>query len=635
MKNKPFIIFLFILLVFPMSGLGVKSFSKTKNPQTFSEYFKNLSKIIPQQDELMKTSDYLLKTRWTKPMESTDIINKLTSFGDEALLSFFNYNYRKLFIQDISSTEIQLTRVYKSIPAVAIRYNESSLFSIDFTKYEIKYAYHLGSKKYYAPQNVETDLSGRVQLNELRKALEIDYLHSLNYTGYGVTVAILDSGINESKAPGLSTLRNYDEKKIVGNAQPNEIEMGEDVKDYSGHGTNMASILAGNGLYIRDGKVIDTNDYGVAPDVKIYDIKVLDRTGFGEDRWLMDGFDEAINPQTDIDVNIISASLTSITFAAMDDPIEEFMYEAGRKGILVVASAGNYGPTGSSVGAPALWDNVISAGATKDLHDLTVFTSRGINQNFSSAVDILAPGSSIGGIDAGTGGYEYRSGTSVSVPIISGVLALLLQAFPSLPIEKYEAALLNTATDLLKPIIAQGVGLVNPKAAYEYLNQNKNFDLFSINPKRISPNNLYFYSCVEGEKTTYRVKIISSANQVINATAIGDNAFVEIKPQYYVTQGWNHISFNITIPWNTRVKNLNTKIRFFTSDITEDLEINIQTRYYGGTVLFDISHDNDTANNWFDSSTPYGMHSILSRRLKDRGFHVNIHSTYNSSYEDS
>ena len=101
-----------------------------------------------------------------------------------------------------------------------------------------------------------------------------------------------------------------------------------------------------------------------------------------------------------------------------------------------------------------------------------------------------------------------KQGSSVSAPIVAGVIALLMQAFPGLNIHKYEAALFETAEDLNFPVVYQGNGLVNPLEAFNYLSETKDIDFFTVFPKRISPENHYYYSCVEGENTEFMFKII-------------------------------------------------------------------------------------------------------------------------------
>ncbi len=614
MNNKHILFLLLCFLLFPFAILGT-SFSATENVSLF--YITNKDSL--EIEDFIQADNHLTNSRWKHPMKSEIILSKMLEYENRALLSFYDFDGRDEFQELVTQTGIIVEKTYSSIPAVSINYNTEQISNIDFSTFKIKYVYPIGTKSYFIPQNIDLELSGKVDMSEIREALEIDSLHNQGYSGYGMRIAVLDSGMNISQAPSLSTLRRNNNLKVIYSLNYVPIE---DSNDRSGHGTHIASILAGNGDFIINDEVERTDNYGIAPDAQLLNIKVLDETGFGEDEWLIDGFDHAITQDPDV----ISASLTSITFSDIGDPVEELMYEAGRRGIPVVASAGNKGPTSSSVGAPALWDYVLSVGATKNLHDLEIYSSRGLNKNFTSAVDILAPGNSIGGSDAESGGLRYVSGTSVAVPIVSGVLALLMQAYPDLNIHEFEAALLETAVDLNHPVHVQGNGLINPLAAFDYLEDNEHNDIFALNPKRISSENIIHYACVEGENKEFNVKVISSIDQTLNTSVTGDSEFIVIPSQIGVTRGWNKFAFNISIPMGTPIRDIEVSIRLFNVNGTESIiNIKIQTRFYGGTVLFDISHENDTENQWFDASSPLGTHSYIARRLKDQGFHLLYH----------
>jgi serine protease AprX len=637
MKNKPMVLILLFLLI-PFAAINsISAQNQTNDNLVYDIYSSDLVNVKDEGLGSVKSSN-IMDSYWQRPMKIVEIWDKISVCKNRALISFFTFEERDLFMEHLSGTDVSISRIYRSIPAISVEFDKGDFANFEFESFDIKYIYPLGSYNYYAPQNIDMDLGGRVELSDIREALEIDALHELGYTGHGITVAVLDSGITatENEVPSLYKLKNYDELKIVGNVQPSAAIMNEDIDDLSGHGTHIASILAGNGLFVENNKLEETEDYGIAPDAKIYNVKVLDRTGFGEDQWLIDGFDEALNPSIPgVEVDIISASLTSLTFNEMSDPILDLVSQANDQGVLVVSSAGNYGPSGSSIGAPAISDFVMSIGATQSLDDLAIYTSKGLNLNFSSGIDILAPGNGVGGADAETGGKDYRSGTSVSAPIVSGVLALLLEAFPDLDSHhKYEAAILETAADINKPIVSQGNGIIDPLAAYIYLDENNDLDMFSLNPKRISPVNLYYYSCVEGENTQYKAKIVSSVDQILDVSVFTSTNYFIFPSTIQVYEGWNHFSFNISIPLGTKLKDISaTVILKNADDIEIRMNINIQTRYLGGKVLFDVSHDNDTGVNSFDSSSPIGTHIYLARRLKDNGFQVLTH--WNGTYDFS
>ncbi len=617
MEKKPLFLTIFILFLFPFSTINSVLAQNTDNTQDMPSYFEDLSDLLKSNLEKGKATN-MLKERWKEPMSSKSVKIKLMDFNNRAFISFFSFEERNSFQEYATRNGLFIEEVNKVIPAITIIYNSNQISNLNFDDFRIKYVYPIGTNSYSVPQNIDIGLSGQTELSEIRQALEIDKIHEEGHFGYGITVAVLDSGVNQSIAHSLQSLLHYEDEDKIATAWVSA-NMSEDINDLSGHGTHIVSVLAGNGKYTSGQGVVQTNNYGIAPDASIVNIKVLDKNGFGEDTWLIDGFSYAIGKNVDI----ISASLTSVTFASIGDPIEELMYEAGRRGIPVVASAGNYGPSGNSVGAPALWDYVISVGASSDLNNLAVYSSRGLNMNFSVGVDIIAPGNSIGGSDASNGGIRYVSGTSVSAPIVAGVIALLMEAFPDSSLHVYETALFETANDIYAPIIAQGNGIINPYEAYQYIIDNQGSDVFSINPRRVSPENIYFYECVQGMTTEFKIKLISSSDQTIYANVLRYPSNIQIADYFEITAGWNHISFNISLPLAQRITNIISSIEFSNDeDVTSKLDIQIQTRYHGGNVLFDISHENSTDNKWFDASTPFGAHSLTSRILKDRGYQV-------------
>ena len=658
MKNKPFVFILLLLIVLPIPVTHFLIANGNQNNTTINDEHSLIGEKINHNFSKIQAQNILHDGKWIKPLSSKEVLSNLIVYNKRAMISFFTVEEKDLFIKEAINQGIHIDCSLKSIPAIIISYENNNLRQINFQEYDIKYTYDIGSYEYTTPMNVDMDFPGLVNLAELREALEIDAIHELGYTGHDVNIAILDSGVNVSNVPALNGYLNYNVTeegfaKVMASVTP--VEGLEDQADFSGHGTHIASILAGNGNYTNSkGKTIQTDDYGIAPDARIISVKVLDKTGYGKDEWLITGLDAILSIDTtpgfgpDFLPDIISASLTSVTFAEIGDPIEELVYLAASRNILFVASAGNYGPSGASVGAPAIWDYVISVGASDGLNKLAIFTSKGLNQNLSVAVDILAPGVAIQGSNAEDGRSKWVSGTSVSAPIVSGVLALLVGAYPGLNIHKYEAALLGTADILPFPVVYQGNGMINPYAAYTNLTVYHGNDMSVIVPRYMDPENEYYYECVAGESTTFHIKLISSFTGTIqtNLDLFGitdDENYVQIANLIDVYEGWNHINFTVSIPIDTEMRYIQGYfgltgysgiVSWPGSSQASTFVFKIITRYLGGTVLFDISHENDTANRWFDASSPYGTHMHLARLLKDRGFRVRIHTSGTYDFDE-
>lgn len=219
------------------------------------------------------------------------------------------------------------------------------------------------------------------------------------YTGAGVKVGIIDTGI-----------ALHDDLVIAGGA--NFVDTASSYYDDNGHGTHVAGTVAAldNGIGV----------IGVAPNVQLYAIKVLNSSGSGTLSDIIEGIDFAISEQLDI----INMSLGTTT----DSPALKTAVDAAySSGILVVASAGNSGKrviSVDNVGYPAKYDSAIAVAATDVKNLRATFSSTG------PAVEVAAPGVSVRSTYLNNG-YAAMSGTSMAAPHVSGHLALMVQAFPN------------------------------------------------------------------------------------------------------------------------------------------------------------------------------------------------------------
>jgi major intracellular serine protease len=216
------------------------------------------------------------------------------------------------------------------------------------------------------------------------------------YTGEGVKVAILDTGI-DTKHPDL-TQNICKAKSFV---------PGETVEDkVIGHGTHVAGIIAGarNGIGI----------IGVAPDVSLYIGKVLCDEGWGAYDWICEGIEWAIAEK----VHIISMSLGAMGTIPMR--IVDDILKAKEEGIIVIVAAGNWGEMGLS--SLAQLETTISVGAVDSNKESPWFSSSG------DELDYVAPGVNVYSTYPGNS-YALMSGTSMATPYISGMVALLINKY--------------------------------------------------------------------------------------------------------------------------------------------------------------------------------------------------------------
>jgi subtilisin family serine protease len=217
-------------------------------------------------------------------------------------------------------------------------------------------------------------------------------VHSSNYTGKGIKIGFLDTGIDYNH-PELSP--NY-------KGGYDFINSDDDPMDDNGHGTHVAGILAA----ASDGEGI----VGVAPDAEIYAIKVSDAKGRGSFSGLVKGINWSIENGMDIVTMSITGKSGSKALAkAVANAYNEH-------GLVLVAAVGN---GSGEVLYPAAYEQVIGVGSVTKDDTLSSFSLTG------SEVELVAPGSGIKSAEIG-GEYRLSSGTSMATPLVTGAIALLL-----------------------------------------------------------------------------------------------------------------------------------------------------------------------------------------------------------------
>jgi len=317
-------------------------------------------------------------------------------------------------------------------------------------------------------------------------------------TGKGVGVAVIDSGIDFSDDfyAVITGFYDFTQGDYPVPAVPYD--------DY-GHGTFIASLIANQGK--NDGGRYQ----GVAPGVHLIGLKVLDSKGNGKTSSVISAIEFAIQYKDALGINIINLSLGHPIFeSAATDPLVKAVEAAHHAGIVVVVSAGNFGmnpqtkqPGFAGITSPGNAPSAITVGAAdtkqtvKRSDDAVApFSSRGPSwiDGFAKP-DVVAPG--VGEIaKASKGGALFQafpgllfndddgndldfdqlaklSGTSMSAAVVSGVVAIVMEAKPGLPANAVKAILEYSATPLKHmgglpyDELEQGLGEVNGKGAID------------------------------------------------------------------------------------------------------------------------------------------------------------------------
>ncbi|MFG1709635.1 S8 family serine peptidase [Nonomuraea sp. M3C6] len=233
-------------------------------------------------------------------------------------------------------------------------------------------------------------------------------------TGTGVEVAVLDTGVDTGH-PDLAG-------KIADTAS---FVPEQDVTDRQGHGTHVASTIAGTGA-ASDGK-----EKGVAPGAKLLVGKVLDDTGNGQDSWVLAGMEWAAREKH---AKIISMSLGAGPTDGTDPLSQAVNTLSAETGALFTIAAGNSGPY--TVSTPGAADAALTVGAVDGSDMLADFSSTGPRLgDYGLKPELTAPGVDVLAARSqyameGEGYYQTMSGTSMATPHVAGAAALLAAAHP-------------------------------------------------------------------------------------------------------------------------------------------------------------------------------------------------------------
>ena len=319
----------------------------------------------------------------------TNILSELSSMPDtEVVMEEDALNFVVVKTKDPQG----LTQKMKGNPSVKYAELDQIAYAI-FTPNDPSWSRQWGPQNIYAPEAWDTQKGSS-----------------------GITIAIADTGVdyNHPDLRGRVTL-GYD---FANND--------EDPWDDHYHGTHCAGI-AGATL---------NNNIGIAgvAQCTIMAVKVLDSQGSGYYSWVASG----IRYAADNGADVVSMSLGGSSSSQVLEDACNYAYE--QKNVVVVAAAGNSGPSDYTVGYPAKYDSVMAISALEKGDTIAYYSSRG------PEVELAAPGSDI--YSCVPGGYRSLSGTSMACPHVSGVAGLVLSQNPQLSAYQVRDLLQDTAEDL-------------------------------------------------------------------------------------------------------------------------------------------------------------------------------------------
>ncbi len=486
-----------------------------------------------------------------KPDETTFFANPLTMLTQKALdrrtkqniaLDSKDIPISNTYIDAVKNTDgIEVKAKSKWLNALHIIGSETdinTLTNLSFVDY-VEFAandLNSSSKQVKPKENkfeIKTDFNYGGSANQI-EMLNGDFLHQQNYTGSGMTIAVMDAGF-----PGVNTFtafqRMRDNNQILDGY--NFVNRSTDFYTSNSHGTSVLSTMAG----FVDGQLI-----GTAPDADYYLFITEDisqETPLEESLWV-----EAAEKADSLGVDVINTSLGYNTF---DDSRYDYTYAdmngtttfitrgadiAFSRGMIVVNSAGNSGNnTWHYITAPADGFNVLTIGAVDGNENITSFSSFGPTSDGRVKPDANAKGGGTTIINS-SGNVSTGNGTSFSSPVICGVIACLWQAYPNKTNAEIIQIIKESGHLYANPTDQEGYGIPDFQAAFSTLTVDDIFtNNFKLYPNPFSDNIKFQFtddfnnlqvSIFDVLGKLLLVKQVTQQNSVVNVNNLSQGVYI-------------------------------------------------------------------------------------------------------------
>lgn len=306
-----------------------------------------------------------------------------------------------------------------------------------------------------------------------------NYVWEQGITGAGVTIAVVDSGLENysslvKNASGQNRLLAWVDM-VQGKNKPT---------DPNGHGTHITGIM------VNSEKGTDNAFNGIAPDANLVSVRVLDKEGRGTYESVIAGIQWVVDHKDEYNIRVMNLSLTGEVLSPYwADPLNMAVTAAWANGIVVVTCAGNNGPDPMTISVPGNNPYAITVGAFSDAYTptnweddtLASFSAAGPTADAFIKPDLLAPGTHMVSImpngsfistqhDANwiqSTRYYEMAGTSQAAAVVTGVVALMLEQNPVLSPDEVKYRLTASAM----PYIEGGVPAEEARALYSAFQQ--------------------------------------------------------------------------------------------------------------------------------------------------------------------
>ena len=500
-----------------------------------------------------------------------DRIEPLINIQEEIdVILMFTERPTQLHHAEINNIEIEVTHVYKYINAIRLDDVPSSKI------FELTKISNLKIIEWQAP--VHTFLDTAASAIKVRESSEYSpVVWDNNVYGEGINVAVLDTGV-DNEHETFDVFEDQGVRRFIagmncdggcptdddGNYQfTTEEDSSEDPDDFDGHGTHVASTVLGMGGDTgEDGDGDDNGDgiqdyLGIAPAARLIDMKVMADWGSGSSADINEAIEACIeNVNTDWEndgeknngIHVMSMSLGTTSGSDGSDSQSQLVNQANAAGIVVVIAMGNDGD--EEVPSPASADWSVAVGAMDNMNninrnddDLASYSNYGPRDDDGDSdrwdelkPSIVAPGSDITAAqghsnffgESSASGWTAKSGTSMATPIVSGLVALLLEADISLRPTSNS----NPARDRLQEYSEAWDGEHDGSASepdesekYNYYYGNgyiDGYEIVDINQPDavITEISTVPEEPVEGDTVTISIKVENEGNMDIDSSAI-------------------------------------------------------------------------------------------------------------------
>lgn len=272
-------------------------------------------------------------------------------------------------------------------------------------------------------------------MKRVKKEVHAEQVYRDGYTGKGVRIALLDTGVESHK--GLKHNIIFFKDYIKGKTT---------AYDDNGHGTHIAGILCGG---------LDQNNeiIGMAPGAELFVFKILDKNGNGNTEKAIQALEWIQKNHKRYDIKLLNFSMGYLPNSkpAVQKTLIDKLEKLWEDGVTIVTAAGNNGPKENSITVPGVSRKVITVGSSDDIYETDKsYSGRGPTACCIVKPEILAPGTDIRSYSLKEGEYERKSGTSMSVPIVCGALALALEKNKSLRPPEIKMLLYDTVSEKIK-----------------------------------------------------------------------------------------------------------------------------------------------------------------------------------------